>query len=128
MKQNSFLFKGLTNINKMDYNSKTVNELQVIAKQSGLARYSRLRKVDLVELMSNEKLLDASVQPKHRYSKTVKELHAIAKQSGLTRYSRLRKADLIKLMLSEKLLDIFEPININIRESKSAIKGFTKRV
>jgi hypothetical protein len=30
-------------------------------------------------------------------------------------------------MLSEKLLDIFEPININIRESKSAIKGFTKQ-
>jgi len=44
--------KEINSVYKMDYSSKTVKELQNIAKEKGMVGYSRLRKAELVTFVS----------------------------------------------------------------------------
>ena len=56
MNTNSDFTKGLkekSSVYKMEYKTKTVKQLRNIAKEKGMRGYSRLRKADLVALVSS---------------------------------------------------------------------------
>ena len=115
--------------------TKTVKELQAIAKQQKLRGYSRLKKTELITMLNEApQLLWGAIE-----SKT--ELQAIAKQQKLRGYSRLRKAELITLLtrrftstsnsrffvLGNNIFELVYKNEPKIRESKTAIKGFAKQ-
>ena len=85
----------------VNLNELKVPQLKSFAKNLKLTRYSRLRKNDLVALISKqfEKTIHQNKQKKHKINELkVPQLKSFAKNLKLTRYSRLRKNDLVALI------------------------------
>src|ERR1043165_489146 len=161
-------FKG-NDCSKMDYYTmKTVNELRHIAKVNGLRGYSRLRKADLVALVSSRLMqsvqtghesnpLDASIPdinvptlvptkytpPSKNWKSVFSDVLVETKNKVRSKLNRFadwlinfvtppeRKPINERLAsLKSKVSSIFSKINktkFEIRETATAIKGFTKR-
>ena len=147
-------FKGMQPQYKMDYEKKTVIELRNIAKQSGLVRYTRLRKAELIakieahsvpSISPNVSLLDASVPDigiptlkpipattvRKIFDKTKSAINTFAKWiEAYVPEEPKRKVNEKLEALKAKVNSIFAKIHTKtykIRETASAINGFTKQ-
>src|ERR1043165_3683519 len=101
----------------MDFSKTNVKELRNIAKQRGMVGYSRMRKPELIVVITDYK---PSLGDEYKV-KTVKHLRNIAKEDDVKGYSRLRKADLIAKIMKKSLHDdavslIYELTNFEINE------------
>ena len=79
--------------------TKTVTNLRKMAKNRGLTGYSKLKKANLVNLITKKKPKTPSPnRPSSISKKTVANLRKMAKNRGLTGYSKLKKANLVNMI------------------------------
>ena len=71
--------------------TKTVQQLQTIARERGMKGYSRLKKADLIEFITNptNEVDEDSVE------KSLNELRFLAKEKKIKRYYLMRKSELL---------------------------------
>ena len=106
-----------------EYDSMTVSELKAVCRENSITGYSKLKKVDLLELVKTtmtENENDSDSDPDSNSdsgsdsdsesddddqevdydSMTVAQLKALCKDNGISGYSKLKKVDLIELLKS----------------------------
>ena len=82
-----------------DYSKYTTKELKTFCKERGLKGYSKLKKDELIELLSSKEKEDNDETVKDYSKYTKKELQVFCKKKGLKGYSKLKKKELIELLM-----------------------------
>ena len=75
--------------NKSNMEVKNVKQLRSIARELGVRGYSRVKKKELEQLISDYQYGRAAL-----HKRTKKELKSIAKEAKISRYSKLNKQEL----------------------------------
>ena len=111
--------------------SKTVQQLRLIAKKRGLKGYSYLKKADLIEFLHEQTKPETGIEEnvetfsdsKHLKS-TLKELLFLAKEKKIKEYYLMRKSELIDAL---EAVEKQEPVKPPERKVKQCIHGKNKQ-
>ena len=91
---------------------KTLKQLQTIARERGMKGYSRLKKADLIEFITNP-----------TNEKSLNELRFLAKEKKIKRYYLMRKSE---LLVALEAVEKQEPIKSPKRKQKQCIHNKSK--
>ena len=94
--------------------TKTVQQLQTIARERGMKGYSRLKKADLIEFITNptNEVDEDSVE------KSLNELRFLAKEKKIKRYYLMRKSELLDAL---EAVEKQEPVKSPKRKQKDNV-------
>ena len=108
--------------------SKTVQQLRLIAKERGLKGYSRLRKADLIEFLHKQTKPETGIEETFSDSKhlkyTIKELLFLAKEKKIKGCYLMRKSELMDAL---EAVEKQEPVKPPERKVKQCIHGKNKQ-